>query len=76
MQFQFQGYEFDPFLHFPDVSDGGESVYKAGDSGLIPGSGRFPGEGNSYPLKYSYLDNSMYIAGRLQSMRQQGVGRD
>ena len=23
------------------------------DKGLIPGSGRFPGEGNGYPLQYS-----------------------
>ena len=27
--------------------------------GLIPGSGRSPGEGNSYPHQYSFLDNSM-----------------
>jgi len=25
-----------------------------GDPGLIPGLGRFPGEGNGYPLQYSY----------------------
>ena len=32
----------------------------AGDSGLIPGSGRFPGEeGNDNPLQYSYLGNLM-----------------
>ena len=28
----------------------------AGDAGLIPGSGRFPGEGNGNPLQYSYLE--------------------
>ena len=27
--------------------------------GLIPGLGRSPGEGNSYPLQYSFLENSM-----------------
>ena len=27
--------------------------------GLIPGSGRSPGEGNSSPLQYSHLENSM-----------------
>ena len=32
----------------------------AGDMGLIPGSGRFPGEGNDNPLQYSCLENSMY----------------
>ena len=31
----------------------------AGDVSSIPGSGRFPGEGNSYPLKYSGLENPM-----------------
>ena len=31
----------------------------ARDTGLIPGSGRFPGEGNGNPLQYSYLENSM-----------------
>ena len=25
--------------------------------GSIPGSGKAPGEGNAYPLPYSYLDN-------------------
>ena len=29
------------------------------DPGLIPGSGRSPGEGNGYPLQYSCLENSM-----------------
>ena len=31
----------------------------AGDSGLIPGSGRSPGEGNGNPLQYFCLGNSM-----------------
>ena len=31
----------------------------AGDTGLIPGSGRYPGEGNGHPLQYSCLENSM-----------------
>ena len=30
----------------------------AGDMGLIPGSGRSPGEGNGNPLLYSSLENS------------------
>ena len=29
----------------------------AGDLGSIPGSGRYPGEGNSNPLQYSCLEN-------------------
>ena len=31
----------------------------AGDLGLIPGSGRSPGEGNGNPLQYSCLENPM-----------------
>jgi len=31
----------------------------AGDAGLIPGSDRSPGEGNSYPFQYSCLENPM-----------------
>ena len=31
----------------------------AGDLGSIPGLGRSPGEGKSYPLQYSALENSM-----------------
>ena len=34
-------------------------VYNAGDPGLIPGSGRSPGEGNGHPLQYSCLGNPM-----------------
>ena len=30
-----------------------------GDVGSIPGSGRFPGEGNGNPLQYSCLENSV-----------------
>ena len=30
-----------------------------GDTSLIPGSGRSPGEGNGYPLQYSFMENSM-----------------
>ena len=40
-------------------SDSKESICNAGDLGSIPGSGRSPGEGNSYPLQYSCLGNPM-----------------
>ena len=39
-----------------------KSACKAGDTGdmgSIPGSGRFPGEGNGNPLQFSCLENSM-----------------
>ena len=44
---------------FPRGSVGKESACNAGDLGLIPGSGRAPGEGNSNPLQYSCLENSI-----------------
>ena len=40
-------------------SHGKESIHNAGDPGLIPGSARFPGEGNGNPLQYSCLGNPM-----------------
>ena len=46
-------------IGFPDSSVGKESTCNAGDSGLIPGLGRSPGEGKGYPLQYSCLENSM-----------------
>ena len=46
-------------LGFPCGSAGKESTCHAGDLGLIPGLGRAPGEGNSYPLQYSGLEKSM-----------------
>ena len=44
---------------FSDGSDGKESAFNAGDPGLIPGSERFPGEGNGNPLQYFCLENPM-----------------
>ena len=46
-------------MGFPGGSDGKESACNAGDLGSIPGLGRSPGEGNSYPLQCSGLENSM-----------------
>ena len=44
---------------FPGGSDGKESACNAGDLGLIPGSGRSPGEGHGNPLQDSCLENPM-----------------
>ena len=44
---------------FPGGSDGKEFACNAADLGLIPGSGRFPQEGNGNPLQYSCLENPM-----------------
>ena len=37
-------------MGFPGSSTGKESACNAGDPSLIPGSGRFPGEGVAHPL--------------------------
>ena len=47
-------YEF----YFGD-SEGKEFACIAGDTGIIPGSGRSPKEGNGNPLHYSCLENPM-----------------
>ena len=39
---------------FPGSSAGKESTCNAGDPGLIPELGRFPGKGTGYPLQYSW----------------------
>ena len=45
------------FRVFPGGSEGKASACSAGDLGLIPGSGRSPGEGNGNPLQYFCLEN-------------------
>ena len=51
---------------FPDGSDSKEYACSAGDPGLIPGSGKSPGEGHGYPLQYSCLENPM-VTGALRA---------
>ena len=46
-------------MGFLGGSAGKESTCNAGDLGSIPGLGRSPREGNSYPLQYSGLEKSM-----------------
>ena len=46
-------------LGFPGGSAGKESACNVGDLGLIPGLGRFTGEGKDNPLQYSGLENYM-----------------
>ena len=46
-------------LGFPGSSNGKESACNTGDLGLIPESGRSPGEGHGNPLQYSCLKNPM-----------------
>ena len=46
-------------LCFPGGSDGKDSTCSVRDLGSIPGLGRSPGEGNSYLVQYSCLENPM-----------------
>ena len=55
-------------IHLSTSMPGGSVVKRmpanardSGDMGLIPGSGRSTGEGNSNPLQYSCLENPMDI---------------
>ena len=58
-------------------ADDKESACSAGDTGLIPGWGRSPGEGIGYPLQYSCLENPLVReAWRLQSVGSQRVRRN
>ena len=47
------------FARFLSGSVSKESAYNTGDPGLIPGSGRSPGDRNGNPLQYSCLGNPM-----------------
>ena len=49
----------EPGSHGAHGSESKESACNAGDTGLIPGSGRSPGEWNGYLLQYSCLEDSM-----------------
>ena len=60
----------------PGNSDSKASACSAGDPGLIPGSGRSPGEGNGSPLQCSCLRNPMGRgAWGLRSTGSQRVGQ-
>ena len=49
----------DDLMDFPGGSAIKNLPASAGDTGLIPGSGRALGEGNDNPLQYSCLGNTM-----------------
>ena len=67
-------FTIEAWIWLPGVSDGKESACNEGDLGLIPGSGRCPGEGNDNPLQYSCLENSM-DRGVWQATVNGGAGR-
>ena len=47
------------YRDFPGVAEVKAFACNVGDLGLIPGSGRSPGEENGNPLQYSCLENPM-----------------
>ena len=44
---------------FPSSSDSKASAYNAGDAGLVPVLGRYPGGRNGSTLQYPCLENPM-----------------
>ena len=51
-----------------------ESACNAGDLGWIPGSGRFPGGGNGYPLLYFWASPVAQLVKNLPAMQETWVG--
>ena len=58
---------------FPGRSAGKESTCNAEDPGSIPGSGRSPAEGISYPLQYSWASLETQTVKNLPAMRETWV---
>ena len=57
-------------MGFPDSSVGKQSIYNAGDPGLIPGSGRSAGEEIGYPRQYSWASPVAQLVKNLPAMRE------
>ena len=60
-------------MGFPDSLAGKEYACKAGDPGLIPGSGRSAGEWIGYPLQYSWASLVAQLVKNLPVMQQAWV---
>ena len=60
-------------MGFPGSSAGKEFTCNAGDPGSIPGSGRSPGEGISYPLQYSWASLVAQMVKNLPAMQETWV---
>ena len=54
----------------PGSSADEESACNARDPGLIPGSGRYPGEGIGYPHQYSWASLVVQMVKNLPAMRE------
>ena len=60
-------------LGFPGNSAGKEFACNAGAPSLIPGLGRFPGEGIGYPLQYSWASLVAQMVKNLLTMQETWV---
>ena len=60
-------------IGFPDGSDSKASACNAGDPGLIPGSGRIPGEGTGHPLQYSWASLLTQLVKNLPAVQETWV---
>ena len=58
---------------FPGSSVGKESACNAGDPSLIPGSGRYTGEGIGYALHYSWAFLVAQLVKNLPAMQETWV---
>ena len=60
-------------MGFPGSSAGKESACNEGEPGLIPRSGRYPGERMGYPLQYSWASLLNQMVKNPPAMRETWV---
>ena len=60
---------------FPHSSVGKEFTCNSGDTGSIPGSGRSAGEGNGYPLQYSWASLVAHLVKNSPTIWETWVGK-
>ena len=60
-------------MGFPGSSVFKESTCNTGDPSSIPGLGRSPGEGTSYPLQYSWVSLMAQLVKNLPAMQETSV---
>ena len=65
--------ELQSLMGFPGSSACKESTCNAGDTSLVSGLGRSPGEGIGYPLQYSGTSLEAQLVKNLPAMRETWV---
>ena len=69
------GSQYVTYWEFPDSSVGKESACNAGDPSLILGSGRSAGEGEGYPLQYSWASLAAQLVKNLPATWETWIGK-